>query len=74
MLLRNYKAEIVLPRCDPGRETLSLIGHLASAASLVFPYLNATQPCALFNPRAPALRFRFEGAYGHAPAIPGGRG
>lgn len=37
MLLRNYKAEIVLPRCDPDRETLSLIGHLASDATPSLP-------------------------------------
>lgn len=61
MLIKNCKPEIVLPPCDFGREIVNVIGHVATDISPVFPYLNATEPRAMFNPRAPTLRFRFEG-------------
>jgi len=61
MLLRHYKPEIVLPPCDPGRETINAIGHIVGDISAVFPYLNAILPAAQYNPDAQILRFPFEG-------------
>ena len=61
MLITSYEPEIVLPPCDFGREEVNVIGHVAADLGPVFPYLNATQPGAMFNPRAHTLRFRFEG-------------
>ena len=61
MLLQGYEPEIVLPPCDFGRETVNALGHLGADISPVFPYLNATQPGAIYHAAAPTLRFRFEG-------------
>ncbi len=61
MLVKTCEPEIVLPPCDFGRETVNIIGHVAIDLSPVFPYLNATQPGALYHAAAPTLRFRFEG-------------
>lgn len=61
MLLRNYEPEIVLPPCDPGRETVNVIGHIMGDISPVFPYLNAILPAAQYNAKAQILRFPFEG-------------
>jgi ArsR family metal-binding transcriptional regulator len=61
MLLASYEPEIILPACDYSRETVSVIGHLANDVSPVLPYLNATQPGALYGAQGQTLRFRFEG-------------
>ena len=61
MLITICTPEIVLPACDYGRETVNVIGHLGSDISPVLPYLNATQPGALYAAQAHILRFRFEG-------------
>ncbi|HFD39259.1 MAG TPA: Fe-S cluster protein [Anaerolineae bacterium] len=61
MLVPSYEPEIVLPPCDFGRETVNVIGHVAADISPVFPYLNATQPGAMYHAAGPTLRFRFEG-------------
>lgn len=61
MLLRSYRPEIVLPACDYDRQTVNVIGHLGEDISPVFPFLNATQPGALFQAQGQILRFRFEG-------------
>lgn len=61
MLIRSLKPEIVLPPCDHTRETVSVIGRFQEDISPVLPYLNATQPKALFHRPAAILRFQFEG-------------
>ena len=61
MLITICTPEIVLPACDYGRETVNVIGHVGGDISPVLPYLNATQPGALYTAQAHILRFRFEG-------------
>jgi len=61
MLLQAVVPEIVLPPCDFGRETVNVIGRCAEDISPVMPYLNATQPKALYNHSAHILRFRWQG-------------
>ncbi len=61
MLLPSVEPEVVLPPCDYGSETVSVIGRFNADISPVFPYLNATQPGALYNAAAKILRFHFEG-------------
>jgi ArsR family metal-binding transcriptional regulator len=60
MLLTMIEPEIVLPACDFERETLGVIGRFAEDISPVMPYLNGTQPKALYHAAVPVLRFRFE--------------
>jgi ArsR family metal-binding transcriptional regulator len=50
-----------LPACDYGREMVNVIGRFAEDISPVMPYLNATQPKALYHRSAHILRFRWEG-------------
>jgi ArsR family metal-binding transcriptional regulator len=61
VLLKGFEPEIVLPACDFGRETVNAIGHVGNDISPVLPYLNATQPGAIYQAAASSLRFRFEG-------------
>jgi ArsR family metal-binding transcriptional regulator len=61
MLINSLQPEIVLPPCDHTRETVNVIGRFADDISPVLPYLNATQPKALFHQAASILRFRFQG-------------
>jgi ArsR family metal-binding transcriptional regulator len=61
MLISFLQPEIVLPPCDHTSETVNIIGRFADDIGPVLPYLNATQPKALFHRAANILRFRFEG-------------
>ena len=61
MLIQSLQPEIVLPPCDHTRETVNVIGHFQEDIGPVLPYLNATQPKALYHQAASILRFRFEG-------------
>lgn len=61
MLVTSYEPEISLPACSADREKPSMIGHVHSDLSPVFPYLNAILPDAILYTRAETLRFRFEG-------------
>ena len=61
MLLQAVEPQVVLPPCDFERETVNVIGRFQENISPILPYLNATQPKALFNKAAHILRFRFEG-------------
>jgi ArsR family metal-binding transcriptional regulator len=61
MLIRSIEPETVLLPCDFSRQTVSIIGRYAADISSVLPYLNATQPKALYNQAANILRFRFDG-------------
>jgi ArsR family metal-binding transcriptional regulator len=60
MLIQSLVPEVVLPPCDHTRETVSVIGRFQDDISPVLPYLNATQPKAIYNRAANILRFRFE--------------
>lgn len=61
MLIQSLQPEIVLPPCDHTRETVNVIGRFQEDIGPVLPYLNATQPKALYHQGANILRFRFEG-------------
>jgi len=61
MLIQSLQPEIVLPPCDHTRETVNVIGRFQEDIGPVLPYLNATQPKALYHQAANILRFRFEG-------------
>lgn len=61
MLIQLLQPEIVLPPCDHTRETVNVIGRFVDDISPVLPYLNSTQPKALFHRASSTLRFRFEG-------------
>jgi len=61
MLLKSIQPEVFLTPCDFSQETVNVSGRFAEDLSPVLPYLNATQPKALYNRSANILRFRFEG-------------
>jgi ArsR family metal-binding transcriptional regulator len=61
MLLSMVEPEIVLPACDFERETVGVVGRFDEDITPVMPYLNSTQPKALYHAAVPVLRFRFEG-------------
>lgn len=61
MYLRIIEPEVILPPCDFSREVVGIIGRFSDDISSVLPYLNATQPKALYNRSANILRFRFQG-------------
>jgi ArsR family metal-binding transcriptional regulator len=61
MLLSMVEPEIVLPACDFESETVGVVGRFDEDISPVMPYLNATQPKALYHAAVPVLRFRFKG-------------
>ncbi|MBN1661872.1 MAG: hypothetical protein JXA93_25985 [Anaerolineae bacterium] len=61
MLVTSYEPEIGLPACSADREKVTMIGHVHTDISPVFPYLNTILPDALLHTRAEILRFRFEG-------------
>jgi ArsR family metal-binding transcriptional regulator len=61
MLISFLQPEILLPPCDHTCETVSVIGRFQEDIRPVLPYLNATQPKALFHQAAGILRFRFQG-------------
>ena len=60
-MIRTLEPEIILPACDHTRETVNVIGRFQEDINQVLPYLNATQPQALYHRAANILRFRFEG-------------
>lgn len=61
MLLKTVRPEVTRPPCDFSSETVNVVGRFVEDISPVLPYLNATQPRALYNRSANILRFRFEG-------------
>jgi len=61
VLIQSLEPEIILPPCDHTRETVNAIGRFREDIGPVLPYLNATQPKALYHRAANTLRFRFEG-------------
>jgi ArsR family metal-binding transcriptional regulator len=61
MLLTMVRPEILLPACDFERESVGVLGRFDEDISPVLPYLNTTQPKALYHAAVPVLRFRFKG-------------
>ena len=61
MVLKTVRPEVTRPPCDFSSETVNVVGRFVEDISPVLPYLNATQPRALYNRSANILRFRFEG-------------
>jgi ArsR family metal-binding transcriptional regulator len=61
MLLSMVEPEIILPACNFERETVGVVGRFDEDISPVMPYLNSTQPKALYHAAVPVLRFSFEG-------------
>lgn len=61
MLITHYDLDVFTPPCSPQSTRYAAIARLAADISEVFPYLNATQPGAMYNPAAPALSCQFGG-------------
>jgi ArsR family metal-binding transcriptional regulator len=60
MLVTMVEPEIRLPACNFEVEKVGVVGRCEEDISPVMPYLNATQPKALYHAAVPVLRFSFE--------------
>ncbi|MBI4287409.1 MAG: Fe-S cluster protein [Chloroflexi bacterium] len=62
MLLRDYTVNVIVPRCNPRAQTVSVIADLSDDIIEVMPYLNAAIKGCAYQPEAGVLRFYREGA------------